>query len=131
MFKTTNWKTETGLTALQEGKAVVEEAGGNPTFPSTRLNRRKRQYYEISGNGTPSDPEQHLRIVFFNPLVDNMLMQLQEQFSNIPKIMDSFKFLQYLREESSSDENFEQAAKDFQISSKDIGPEITDEIKTL
>lgn len=74
---------ETGFSsAITDAKEIAEEFGVDPIFKSTRIRTKKRHFGEAPGE-TLTDPTEIFRVQYFNVIVDQAIVSMNERFQQL------------------------------------------------
>ncbi|TKS66092.1 hypothetical protein D9C73_000148 [Collichthys lucidus] len=80
--------------SLDIARRIAIEMDASPEFKERRVRKQKRFQDDNSSTGHhEKEPERHFRCMVFNVIVDTVLQELSDRFSNLQLVSEKFKFI--------------------------------------
>lgn len=113
--------------SLDIARRIAIEMDASPEFKERRVRKQKRFQDDNSSTGHhEKEPEMHFRCMVFNVIVDTVLQELSDRFSNLQLVSEKFKFITKM--EHMTQAELEESVTRYALTTCDVSRDIIQEI---
>uniref|UniRef100_A0A3Q0QS16 HAT C-terminal dimerisation domain-containing protein n=1 Tax=Amphilophus citrinellus TaxID=61819 RepID=A0A3Q0QS16_AMPCI len=106
---------------------IATEMDASPKFKEKRFRKQKRFQDDNSCTAYhEKEPERHFRCMVFNVIVDTILQELSERFSNLQPVSEKFKFITKMEHMTKAE--LEESVTAYALTTSDVSRDIIQEI---
>uniref|UniRef100_A0A3Q0SEZ9 TTF-type domain-containing protein n=1 Tax=Amphilophus citrinellus TaxID=61819 RepID=A0A3Q0SEZ9_AMPCI len=113
--------------SLEIAARIATEMDASPKFKERRFRKQKRFQDDNSCTAYhEKEPERHFRCMVFNVIVDTVLQELSERFSNLQPVSEKFKFITKMEHMTKAE--LEESVTAYALTTSDVSRDIIQEI---
>lgn len=113
--------------SLDIARRIAIEMDASPEFKERRVRKQKRFQDDDSSTGHhEKEPERHFRYMVFNIIVDTVLQELSDRFSNLQLVSEKFKFITKMEHMTKAE--LEESVTRYALTTCDVSRDIIQEI---
>uniref|UniRef100_A0A665VMK7 DUF4371 domain-containing protein n=1 Tax=Echeneis naucrates TaxID=173247 RepID=A0A665VMK7_ECHNA len=122
-----NYREEGFQKSLDIAHKIAIEFDTSPDFKERRFRKQKRFQDDNSSTGHhEKEPERHFRCMVFNAIVDTVLQELSDRFSNLQMVSEKFKFITKIDHVTKAE--LEESVTRYVLTTCDVSRDIIQEI---
>nr|XP_022908543.1 zinc finger MYM-type protein 1-like [Onthophagus taurus] len=115
---------------LEKARTTAHHMKISADFPEKRIRKRKRIFSELAENEVLENPEEEFRCNFFNVIIHTIIVQIEQRFQNIPKVISNFKLFTNIKTLDQCDlENYSRSF--IKLYNNDVNEDLIQEISLL
>ncbi|CAL9694792.1 unnamed protein product [Knipowitschia caucasica] len=113
--------------SLDIARRIAIEMHASPEFKERRLRKQKRFHDDNSSTGHhEKEPERHFRCMVFNVIVDTVLQELSDRFTNLDILSTKFAFIAQMDQMTKAE--LEESVTKYALTTSDVSRDIIQEI---
>jgi hypothetical protein len=113
--------------SLDTARRIAIEMDASPEFKERRFRKQKRFQDDNSSTGHhENEPERHFKCMIFNVIVDTVLQELSDRFSNFHLVSEKFKFITKMEHMTKAEQ--EESVTRYALTTCDVTRDIIQEI---